>query len=266
MQAVPAATAVSPTAADPTATDMGLLRALWELRQRTRCNDVSGCPAEEVVRGYGPAAIEELTTLVRMAGPRTPWLPRVVRLLGEVGDARTLAVLEEMAELEEDAVRASALFALTQRGVVRRERLLTELSTRTAAATSRSRLTAAWALGRDGDANAQARFVGVLQELAEQIVAADSLRWGYWLCGVAQPPSCTAALEAGARHPGYLVRREVLRLAERRPTRAMAPALRLLMADPMVPLRRDATATVRAAAAADPDGPWSTLLAGAPPG
>lgn len=260
MRAVPAAEAVSPTAEDPSAADVGLLRALWELRQRTRCNDVSGCAAEDVVRGYGSAALDELGILARQAGPRTPWLPRVLRLIGEMGDDRVEPLLREMAASEEDAVRSSALLALIRRGAVETERLEREAGTGAAAATSRSRLTAAWALGRDGDVAAQTRFNAMLQELAGQIVAADSLRWGYWLCGLEPQPSCSAALVAGARHPGYLVRREVLRRIEARPTPAHRDALAILMHDPMLPLRRDARAVVRAVAGSAPE-IWAGLLA-----
>lgn len=237
--------APSPTDADPDAPDVGIMAALADLRQRTRCNDVSGCPAEGVLRGYGFRAADEVAALVRLAGPRTPWLPRALILLGEIGDGRAEAMIRPFADVDEDSVRAAALLALIRRGVAEETLLRRDAALMTAAATSRARLTARWALGQRGDSAAQAAFVADLRELSAQMVAADSLRWALALCIEHQPPSCTPALAAAASHPSYLVRREVMRLIEQRPRPEHGPALLLLVGDPTAALRRDAEVVLR---------------------
>lgn len=234
----------SPTSADPTAYDASVEAALRELRIHTRCNDVSGCPAADTLRAAGVQVSDALVSLARAAKPRAQWLPRVTLLLGELGDAQGVAALEQLLQREEDSVRAAAIFALVSRDRLDAERLELEAATLSAAAVSRTRVTALWALARDGDPAAMERFQREIVELGGQLVAADTLRWAVWLCGQRQLPRCESLYPVLARHPALLVRREVLRRIREAPSRGDVDALLLLVGDPSPNLARDAAETL----------------------
>ena len=234
----------SPTSADPTAYDASVEAALRELRIHTRCNDVSGCPAADTLRAAGVQVSDALVHLARAAKPRAQWLPRVTLLLGELGDAQGVAALEQLLQREEDGVRAAAIFALVSRGRLDDARLEQDAATLSAAAVSRSRVTALWALARDGDPAAVQRFQDEIQALGGQLVAADTLRWAVWLCGQRAIPRCDSLYAGLARHPALLVRREVLRRIREAPTRGDLDALLMLVGDPSSNLARDASQTL----------------------
>ena len=238
--------ALSPTDVDPEGLGADIEQALAELRVRTRCNDVSGCPAADLLRAAGPKVVRPLLNLAHVAKPRAPWLPRVTSLLGELGDdAEVLATLQLLSEREEDAVRAAALLSLWRRDAIGRDQLQENADADAAAAVSRSRLVARWALAASGDAEARGAFYALTLELTQQLVAADSVRFAAWLCGQAAAPACDTLYEPMAKHPAFLVRRDVMRRIRERPHSSHIPALRLLAGDPIGSLSTPAAELLR---------------------
>ncbi len=236
----------SPTDVDPDGLGADVEHALAELRVRTRCNDVSGCPSADLLRAAGPQVVRPLLNLAHVAKPRAPWLARVTLLLGELGDDdEVLPTLQLLAEREEDAVRAAAILGLWRRNAMGRDQLQENADTDSAAAVSRSRLAARWALAGRGDVEARHAFDALVLELSQQLVAADSLRFAAWLCGQAPAPPCDALYEPMAKHPAFLVRREVMRRIRERPHVSHLPALRLLAGDPIGSLATPATELLR---------------------
>lgn len=241
-----------PATADPTGRDLeamdeGMRLALGEVRNRFRCNRVSGCPAHATLLGFGWSARPYLEQIFAAAPARVPWRARLVRIVAELGDPDGAPFLRRALRDHSDEVRAYAIFGLLRlpTGTVDADEQA-EMARFAHAdgpfTTATSRLTARFMLHQRGEAAMGDAFVRELAIRARQAMAATSTSWGLHLCALPGAPDCTGVLPAAARHPAFITRRAAVELIERGPTRDHVPALLALLADPVPSLGRRAQA------------------------
>lgn len=227
------------TGVDPEAVEEPLRQALREVRDRFKCNRISGCQAATVLLGYGWKARPFLAQLFASAQSRAPWRPRALCLLAELSDPAAAPQLVEALRDHNDEVRACAIWGLwrvddrSEEAEIRRFAGLPG-----DAFTATARLSARWVQHRRGEAGFGALFVQELSIRAGQSLAATPVTWGLRLCGEAGSPDCTSVLERASRHPTFVVRRAVLDLIEARPGRQHVPVLLGLLADPIPSIAR----------------------------
>ena len=235
----------SPTGPDPEAVDEPMRVALLHVRDRFKCNRISGCPAAGVLLGYGWQATPFLTQLFTSAPPRTVWRPRIVCLLAELGDPAAAPALLQALRDGRDEERGCAIWGLwrvddrSEDEEIRRFALASGGFSGAAA-----RLAARWVWHQRNEAGFNALFVQELTTRAGQSLASVPVSWGLRLCGMSGSPDCSPALGVASRHPTFVVRRAVLDLVEARPRKAHVPLLLGLLADPIPSIARRARAAL----------------------
>ncbi len=236
-----AARAVTATDVDPGAMDEALRAALRDLRDRFRCNSISGCKAHDVLVGFGYRARRPLEAIFPTAPQQAPYRSRIVRIVAELQDPASRPFLRSVLQDGSDKARGYAVYGLALLGDPRDQEMMRSYAEAPGIiASAMTRVSAAWGLAYQGEASGAARFDAVLREAAVHQLGGVTLRWALELCRVPKGPRCDTALALSARHPAYVVRREVLRTIGPRPQRAHAAALVVLAADPNPNLARRA--------------------------
>ena len=195
---------------DPDAVPEAIRDALKQFRDRFACNNISGCPSENVLLNYGWAARPFLQQVFEKAPEQAQYRSRAVRLIAELRDPLARGFLRDRLQDSDPETRAYAVFGLGLIDDRDMARLLPTIGRDDSSAwMAPVRLSALWLALRWGDASAQQAFVQQLAMLAEQQMAVQGLVWGLTLCMRDDGPRCQAALPTIARHPNFLVRRQV---------------------------------------------------------
>ena len=238
---------------DDEAMPEGLRLALDELRDKFRCNGVSGCPAADVIRGFGFVAGPYLVQLLELARPDDAWRPRAVMLLAELGAPRAWQALERLLDDGDPEVHAAALFGLAQ---LDRPRALELARPRSAGRPppflAGPQLTALWLLARGGEGSRgeaeRSRALGALHErgvdLTAQLLAGKGIRALLGLCARADSPDCRPVTHAAAQHPTYHLRKAAAVAIAAHPAPADRSLLEQLRDDKVPSIRRLATTTL----------------------
>ena len=131
-------------------------------------------------------------------------------MIAELQDPQARTFLRDRLQDTDPETRAYAIFGL---GLIDDEEIRHLLPTiardDTSAWMAPVRLSAFWLSLRLGDPKAQKAFVNQMARLADQQMAVQGLVWGLTLCMRDDGPRCQAVLPAIARHPNFLVRRQV---------------------------------------------------------
>jgi len=234
---------VKATDPDPEAMDEALVDALAELRDKFKCNRISGCPAHDVVRGYGWKARPYLERMFPRASRQATWRSRVVLIIAQLEDPAAEPFLVGAQRDRDDAVRAFATYGL---GLLRLEVHAERFRQLTKAGVglqfAMTRLSAWTALRRLGDRDAARGFGEELGVRCRQFLASKAAWWGLKLCRLdgRDAMSCRPHVEAAARHPGFVVRREAALWLTERGTKADIAVGRALAADPINSIARRA--------------------------
>ena len=229
---------------DPTAMDEGLRQALADLRHKFRCNSISGCKAHAVLTDFGERALPALQNVFHTAPRQAPWRSRTVRIIADMQLPRARPFLRQVLTDDSDAARAYAVYGLALLDDRRDQQMMHNYANAPGIiASAMTRVAAAWGLAYLGDPQYAKRFVALTHEAAAHQLGGATLRWALQLCRVPRGPSCEGTLVAAARHPSYVVRREVLMSVDG--TMRSAPALVILAADPNINLARRAERALR---------------------
>lgn len=225
-----ASTALDPhTAAlgpDPDAMPEPLRLALKDFRDKFACNNISGCPSERVLVGFGWTARPYMQQVFEKATDQATYRARAVRVIAELQDPQAIPFLRDRLGDNDPEVRAFAVYGLALADDRDLERLLPTIGRDDATAwMAPVRLSALWAAHRWGDRTAERAFVHQLAWLARQHMAVQGLTWGLTLCMRQDGPHCEPALPAIARHPNFLVRRYVAQAMAAAPKPAYAAGL-----------------------------------------
>lgn len=227
---------------DPEASDEALRDLISELKDRFRCNAISGCPVHARIAQYGWAARPYLETLFNKAGWQASYRARTAQLIAELGDPLAEPFLARLLEDRDPEVRAYAALGLMRLGGERHRGRLQELRHADQPWQAPARLAALFALWRLGDQAAGAEFSALLASLADLHAAGPALTLGAELCRQAEAPDCSAALPLIARHPGFQPRRAALLAMTARLRPSYAAALVYLLGDQARSLRDEAEA------------------------
>jgi len=226
---------------DPDAVAEALRAALVDVRDRFKCNRISGCPPHEVLTGFGWRATPFLVQLFQAAPPRARWRPRVLRILAEVGDPDAAALLLQALRDRSDEVRGYAIYGLHRIDERSQDAEIRRFASRTGPVVSSfARLSARWTLHARGEAGFGALFVDELRIRAGQSLASGPAAWGLHLCTLPEAPNCGEVIARAGRHPTFVVRRGALDVIEQAPGRQYVPILVGLLADPIPSLVRRA--------------------------
>jgi HEAT repeat protein len=237
----PAATIVAVDGPDPGAVDEALRAALIDVRDRFKCNRISGCKSHDVLVGFGWRARPFLQQVLEAAPPRAPWRPRLVRILAELGDPVAAPTFRQALRDRTDEVRGYAIYGLHRLGDRSEHEEIIRFARRAGPfASACARLSARWILFADGERDFGPLFVEELRIRASQSLASVPVAWGLHLCGLAGSPDCEPVLALASRHPTFVVRRAALDLLERSPKPEHLPILQGLLADPIPSLGRRA--------------------------
>lgn len=234
------------TRRDPEAMDEGLRVALGAFRDRFACNDISGCPSEAILVGFGWSARPYLEQLFAHASRQASYRARSVHALADLRDPQAQPFFEHALGDADPEVRAYAIYGLGQIGARQDLGRLRQVGAEEASAWNAApRLSALWVLRRWGDAQAEGQFIEELQRRAAQPMAGPALAWGLELCERPDGPVCDAVLPAAAGHANFTVRRAAIRAIAARPSPAMAPTLISAAADPVHSLAERAEDALR---------------------
>ena len=229
---------------DPYAMDEALRQALVDLRNKFRCNSISGCKAHAVLVNFGERARPALQHMFPTAPFQAQYRSRIIRIIAEIQSPGARTFLRSVLKDSSDKARAYAVYGLALLNDRRDQELMHNYANAPGIiASAMTRVAAAWGLGYLGDPAYAKRFVGLVHEAADHQLGGATLRWALELCRVPRSPSCRGTLELAARHPSYVVRREVLRAVDT--SRASARALLILVADPNGNLARRAETALR---------------------
>lgn len=243
--AVMLAADVSPATAalgrDREAMDEGLRVALADFRDRFKCNAISGCPAQDVLVGFGWTARPYLEQVFVAASAQASYRGRAIRTLAELRDPQALPLLVKTLGDRDPETRAYAIYGIglldAREHLVKIQNAALEDET---TYTAPSRLSAWWLLAKWAQPNASARFIELLQNVSQQQMGGPALTWGVELCGRADAPDCSGLMPAIAQHPAFTVRRVVVNAMASRPVAAYAAALVKLSGDPIGTIARRA--------------------------
>ena len=229
---------------DPEPTDEGLRDLIAELKDRFRCNAISGCPVQARLTAYGWAARVPLEGLFARAGWQTPYRARTVQIIKELGDPGAEPFLAHCLEDRDPEVRAQGALGLASLGASKYTQRLQELRHADQPWQAPAKVGALYALWQLGDEAAGAEFSVTLQALAPLHMAGGALTLGAELCARVPAPDCRAALPAIARHPGFQARRAALHAMTARLHPSYAPALVYLLGDQARSIRDEAEAAL----------------------
>lgn len=211
---------------DPDAMPEALRDALKNFRDRFACNSISGCPSERVLLDLGWTARPYLQQVFDKAPAQATYRARAVRLIAELRDPLARTFLRERLQDADPETRAYAIFGLGLIDDRELEHLLPTIARDDASAwMAPVRLSALWLAAKWGDPSAERAFRQQLAWLARQQMAVQGLVWGLTLCMRDDGPHCEAALPAIARHPNFLVRRQVAKAMAAAPKPAYALGL-----------------------------------------
>lgn len=225
---------------DPEPTDEALRDLLSELKDRFRCNAISGCPVHERIVQYGWAARPYLETLFNKAGWQAAYRARTAQIVASLADPLAEPFLVRLLEDRDPEARGHAAVGLARLGAVQHRTRLQELRHSDQLWQAPARLGALFALWRLGDSSAGGEFAEVLAALAPQHSAGPALTLGADLCRQTDAPDCSAALPLIARHPGFQPRRAALHAMTSRLRPSYAPALVYLLGDQARSIRDEA--------------------------
>ena len=219
--------------------DEGLRLALTELRDRFKCNGISGCLAERKIHDFGWKARPFVERLVARSRTKDRWRARSVRIIAELEDPAAAPFLLAQTADQDDAGAAYALYGLA---LIDGPAYLDQARQATALPNNllygMRRLSGHWLLHRHGKAADRVRFAEAMKPLAQQVLASSALRWGLYLCMRPETADCSSIYHQTARHPAFVVRRQTVRAIAVQPVRSHAPALMELINDPVPSLAR----------------------------
>ncbi len=226
--------------------DEALLHALVDLRNKFRCNGVSGCPAHDILVGFRRHAWKPLRELFPLAPAKAPYRSRIVRIVAELELDEARPWLRKLLVDDSDKARGFAVYGLALLGDSRDLTMLRQFADAPGIiASAMTRTAAAWGLAIAGHDRGPKRFAAILKEAAEHQLGGATLRWGLELCQRPGSPSCDGILATAAGHPSYIVRRQVLRNVGAPWTDGELQALGVLVADPNPNLARRARAQLQ---------------------
>lgn len=223
--------------------DEGLVDALAELRDKFKCNVISGCPAHDVVRRYGWRASPYLQSMYGNSKPTDPWRARIVTIVALLQDPEATPMLMQALDDPMDAVKAAAVMGLAK---LDRSELTERLQRLTRAGLglqrAQARLAAWWALERFGVPGAARGFHDELAVRSGQFLASRAIVWGLQLCHLegSRAIDCHDLLHRAARHPAFIVRREVLDILHDHLRATDGPTIAALANDPIGSIARRA--------------------------
>lgn len=229
---------------DPEPTDEALRDLIAELKDRFRCNAISGCPVHLRLVAYGWAVRTPLEGLFAKAGWQSPYRARAVQIIADLGDPAAEPFLAHTLDDRDPEVRAHGALGLARLGAVAHRQRLQELRHAEQPWQAPAKIGALFALWQLGDAQAAVEFSASLQALAPLHMAGSALTLGAELCGRNPAPDCSAALPAIARHPGFQARRAALHAMTARLRPSYAPALVYLLSDQARSIRDEAEAAL----------------------
>lgn len=238
-------TPILATDRDPTALDEALADALLELQNKFKCNRISGCEAQDRIIQFGWTASRPAQRQFAKAKPRAAWRARMVRIVAELRDPGALPFLLTTARDRDDEAAGYALYGLALQNYPEAADLYEKW--RDAGAGLQfgfSRLSARWALAREGNEADRAAFVAELVARGGQLLAANVVAWGLHLCDVQSIDGCVDARRKAARHPGFVARRAVVESLEKRANRDEIDTLVALSSDPIASVQRKAIAAL----------------------
>lgn len=211
---------------DPDALPESLRDALQQFRDRFACNNVSGCPSEHVILNFGWMVRPYLQNIFEKAPDQAQYRSRAVRVIAELRDPMARTFLRDRLQDSDPETRAYAVFGLGLLDDRELARLLPTIGRDDWSAwMAPVRLSALWLSRRWGDPTAEHAFLQQLAMLANEQMAVQGLVWGLTLCMRDDGPNCQAALPAIARHPNFMVRRQVAKAMARAPLPAFASGL-----------------------------------------
>ncbi len=213
-----------------------------ELKDRFRCNAISGCPVHARLVAYGWAVRAPLEGLFAKAGWQTPYRARAVQIIAELGDPAAEPFLAHTLDDRDPDVRARGALGLARLGAAQYRQRITELRHADQPWQASAKIGALFALWQLGDASAGVDFSATLQALAPLHMAGSALTLGAELCARHPAPDCSTALPAMARHPGFQARRAALHAMTVRLRPSYAPALVYLLSDQARSIRDEAEA------------------------
>jgi hypothetical protein len=225
---------------DPEPTDEALRDLLSELKDRFRCNAISGCSVHQRIVQYGWAARPYLETLFSKAGWQAAYRARTAQIVAELADPLAEPFLVRLLEDRDPEARAHAAVGLARLGAVQHRQRLEELRHADQLWQAPARLGALFALWRLGDSTAGSEFSAALAALAPLHSAGPALTLGADLCRQPDAPDCSAALPLIAHHPGFQPRRAALHAMTSRLRPSFAPALVYLLGDQARSIRDEA--------------------------
>ena len=229
------------TGLDPTAMDEGLMQALGDLRNKFRCNSISGCPAHQVLVDFRRHAVRPLKELFPRAPAKAAYRARIVRILAEIELPELRSWLRARITDDSDKARGYAVYGLALLGDPRDQPMLKQFAEAPGIiASAMTRTAAAWGLAFQHHPRGQERFIALLREAASHQLGGATLRWGLELCQRPNAPTCAPIFTLAAGHPSYVVRREVLRTIHAPWAREELQALVVLVSDPNPNLARKA--------------------------
>ncbi|MFZ4577101.1 MAG: HEAT repeat domain-containing protein [Myxococcota bacterium] len=231
---------------DPEAMDEALRAGLENLRDRFKCNDVSGCPAEAVLVGFGWHATPALQNAFLRAPRQAPYRARTVRIIAESKDPLALPFLRQALTDRDPEVTGHAIFGL---GLLEARNQIDRLHQITSAVPtvwgSAPQLSAWWVLHHFGEPGAAAQFVERLKWLSSQQMGGPALAWGVSLCRKPGAPDCGEVLPLIARHAHYGARRAAAEAMAAAPRASDAATLVDLTGDPVPSIARAAEQGLR---------------------
>jgi hypothetical protein len=237
---------------DPEAMSEPLRDALKQFRDKFACNQISGCPAESVLRQLGWQTRPYLQQLFEKAPEQAQYRSRAVRVLAELQDPLARNFLRDRLQDTDPEVRAYAIFGLGLLDDRWLEPLLPTIGRDDATAWMASvRLSALWQGARWGDRTAEPAFLRQMAMLAEQQMAVQGLIWGLALCMRDDGPNCQTVLPLVARHPNFLVRRSVAKAMARAPLPSFAAGLVALTTETARSIAEPAEQALRALSGQD---------------
>lgn len=206
-------------------------QALREIRDKTRCNRVMGCPPAQALVRAGVASVAPAVDLLRRSSGDAPWRAELVRVLGVIGHRDALPLLRDLLDDPQWLMRAEAAVAL---GRMRDAEALPALESLMEGSTdadhAAEHAAAGFALVRLG--RADAGKAALLGTLTPEAVGRNN--WGFTalaveLAGELRLQEALPGIRAAARHQDVFLRKAAFAalasLRDRQAARTLVEAL-----------------------------------------
>jgi len=220
---------------------LALRLAMDELRDRFKCNDVSGCPVRDRILAWGPRSRTALEDVFRLSAPQAPYRLRVVEILADLGDTGAELFLLERTKDKDDFIRAHALRGIANlelRAHLDRVRVtLHQTSPQNMPATHAA---AAFAMAKLGDRTGLGSLIETVKPASQAATNPWALRFALDRCRDLRERACIPGFLAAADNPDYFARRAAMAGLRLFPDKSYVPKLIVCLRDPVVSLRRDA--------------------------